>query len=632
MKKILLIDMDDLSSNVINQIFEDNNTDILRSNDINDAIKIARDNHLDLIITDIVNAKDDLSFIKDLKQINPQTSIIVLSDDVSRNTIQKSYNNGCNGFLPKPIHQESFMSIISTFLEPNNTQEKSTGSLYNNFGSGEETVLIVDDNLMNAELLKATLEQLNINSVIALNGPKALDLLNKYNFDLILLDIMMPEMSGFEVIKKIKENQSQKDIPVIFVSAMNDPKEVVKGFDLGSFAYVKKPFNTEELKAQVVNILKIKRLQDSLKQEKDKLDTIYNYAVDGIVLLDTEFRIESCNQQFLKWLNLKNENEIIGMDFCEVTKCSSFNKENIFSCQCRNQMNNVNFVQTNAVMIFDNKPMNVKHSCSKIFDKAGHLKGYLCLLIDINKDIEIEQQKETFIATLTHDLKTPIRAEMQAMELLLKGAFGDLQPAQAEIIQEILFSNKFMFNMIDTLLVNYKYENGNIVLVKEDLDINALIRACHRELKYMIDERQHAVGFDFEKEKEIVHADPIELKRILMNLFSNAINYTHANGVISISSYRVGNNLNISFKDNGYGISEERLSHIFEKYNTNSKKFRHVGTGLGLYISKKIAELHGGTISVESEENVGSCFTFSIPIPVSSVKEKHDISAMHAGL
>lgn len=253
-------------------------------------------------------------------------------------------------------------------------------------------------------------------------------------------------------------------------------------------------------------------------------------------------------------------------------------------------------------------------NCSKINNFEGELEGYIFILRDISVYKEIEKQKETFIATLTHDLKTPIRAESIALELLLKGNFGELNKEQEKMIRETLYSSKFMFNMLDVLLSKYKYENGEVILNKENLDINDLIKTNYNELKYLAETKNQQVIFDFTGEKLVIQADSLEIKRVITNLLSNAINYTPENGKIIIRTEIYNNEARVSFIDNGKGISEEDISRIFNKYMSSAKRFRQVGTGLGLYVTKQILEAHGGMILVESEEGKGSKFTFSLPL------------------
>jgi PAS domain S-box-containing protein len=471
-------------------------------------------------------------------------------------------------------------------------------------------VLIIDDNSMNTEILKETLEQIGQSSVVAYSGKQALDLVEKEKFDLILLDVMMPEMSGFDVIKQLKSKPSTQDIPVIFVSALDQTADIVKGFDLGSYEYITKPFKIEELKARILSILKIKDLQDQLKSEKEVLDLVFKFSADGIVILNSAFEIISCNELFLKWLNLSKE-EVINNNFCHLVG----HDQNFFLADNRLKSN-----EKHRDFCFeihagkDKEKRFFEISCSEITASLDETEGYILILRDVTAHKEIENQKETFVATLTHDLKTPVRAQMRALEMLLNEKFGKINDGQKDIIEETLNSNKYMFGMVDNLLATYRYENKSVTIQKHYFDVNSLIKNCYIQLKYLADDKKQTINFDFEEETLDLYADSLEIKRVIINLLSNAVNYTGECGQIIISSRLKNDNVIISFIDNGKGLSQEEISTLFNKYQSYAKKFRQVGTGLGLYLSKQIIESHNGTVSVISEEGSGSVFTIKLPI------------------
>jgi len=198
--------------------------------------------------------------------------------------------------------------------------------------------------------------------------------------------------------------------------------------------------------------------------------------------------------------------------------------------------------------------------------------------------------------------------------MFLNEKFGEISNNQKDIIEETLNSNKYMFGMVDNLLATYKYENKSINIQKHYFDVNGLIKDCYNRIKYLANDKNQIINFDFEGETLDLFADSLEITRVIMNLFSNAINYTGDYGQILVTSRLKNDSVIISFIDNGRGISQEEISGLFNKYQSYSKKFRQVGTGLGLYLSKRIVENHDGTITVESEEGKGSVFTVKLPI------------------
>jgi len=625
MANILIIENNLMNLEMATELLSVAGHNVLKSENASDGIKLARLKSPDLILMDLsLPVMDGLSATRILKQdlLTEKIPVVAFTAMVMDSDREKAFGAGCSGFISKPIDISTFVSLVESHLETRT--EKSNSCEYQNIYSDHSEkildsqykwhkILVVDDNPMNAELLKEILEQINQSSFIAYSGKQALKAVSKETFDLILLDVMMPEMSGFEVIEYLKSDPKTKDIPVIFITALNETDDIIKGLNLGSYEYIVKPFNIDELKARIINTLEIKDLQDQLREEKNKLDLIFRFSADGIVMLNSSFKIISCNERFIQWFG-SNKEDILGRDFYE-----------FFNCYCRepNYCSSLEFFGLNSFSEISVKNENGEKiyqiNYSKVFENESETEGYVLVLRDITEHKEVEKQKETFVATLTHDLKTPIRAEIMAMELLLKGNFGKLTNEQTDIVRDTLYSSKYMFSMVDNLLSTYRYENGNISLNKEDTDIISLIKTCCNELKYLIEDKNHLISFEFMEISIIVSVDILELKRVITNLLINAVSYTHEYGKIVIKSEIVNNEIQISFIDNGKGISKQDISRLFNKYTSQAKRFRQVGTGLGLYLSKQIIEAHGGSISVESEENKGSKFTFSLPLVPSLV-------------
>lgn len=636
MANILITDDNIMNIEMAGELLEKAGHFTIKTEKAEEGIKLAQINRPDLILMDLnLPEMDGLTATKILKEdiLTKDIPVLAFTAKVMQTDKEKAFEAGCCGFISKPIDVSTFVNNVENFLikkDANDIQSHHSVPFNqeNSLKNEKEmdmpvmtetkkkalykchTVLIIDDNPMNTELLKEALEQIGQNSVVTHSGKQALDLVEQEKFDLILLDVMMPEMNGFDVIKQLKSNTSTKDIPVIFVSALDQTNDIVKGFDLGSYEYVTKPFKIEELKARILSILKIKDLQDELKAEKEVLELVFKFSADGIVILNSAFEIISCNELFSKWLDLPKE-KIINHDFCSIV---GYDNDIYPIKQCLKTENSfMDFcleidTETNKEKKF------LEISCSEINPSLNEVDGYVLILRDVTAHKEIEQQKETFVATLTHDLKTPVRAQMRALDMLLNEKFGQINDSQKDIIEETLNSNKYMFGMVDNLLASYRYENKSVNIQKHYFDINDLIKNCYNQIKYLANDKKQTINFDFEDETLDLSADSLEIKRVIINLLSNAINYTGEYGQIIISSKLKNDTIIISFIDNGKGISQDEISSLFNKYQSYAKKFRQVGTGLGLYLSKQIIESHGGTISVISEEGSGSVFTIKLPI------------------
>ena len=704
MANILIVENNPMNFEIAAELLKQVGHEILGAETAQKGIQIAETKIPDMILMDLsLPDIDGLTLTKILKQnsLTKNIPIVAFTALVMQKDKEKAFNAGCSGFISKPININTFSHTINELLADHS--QRVQGQIFQSEATFSEStqngalktvslplkemernldniskevffsekknqrrssayisklatctnneskdfsfiqshnILVIDDNPMNTDLLRDLLSQINQNTTAANCGKQALEIVENQEFDLVLLDIMMPEINGFEVLEKLKQNPKTKDVPVIFISALSEIPDIVKGFDHGSYDYIIKPYNIEEVKARIMNILRIKDLQDELKKEKNKLDLIFKFSADALVMLDPDLRIVSCNDRFLEWFKLSKD-EAIGKIICNIFNCGQENcslvslnqhtqSEKSYATQAPSltsekplqdscpiinpslfdKINDKNYIQELTIQsALGNKVIEIKYS--KIQDDA---EGFVLVLRDVTLNKEIEIQKETFVATLTHDLKTPIRAEIRAMELLLKSHFGNLNHDQTDIIQDTLYSSKFMFSMVDNLLSTYKYDNGKITLKKESVDIHSLIKTCYNEQKHLINDKNIDVTLDFTEDNPLIYADNLEIKRVIMNILANSIAYSLDNGKIIIKTRILDKNLQVSFTDNGRGISDEELTHIFQKYTSYAKKFKQVGTGLGLYLTKQIIEMHGGGIFVESQLNKGSTFTFLIPV------------------
>ncbi len=590
MANILIVEDNDLNFELASELLKRTHHNTSWAHNAEECFKFLEKERPDLILMDIgLPFEDGFSITEKIKSniLTRDITVVAFTAMVMPEDRQRAIEAGCAGFIPKPIEVSTFVSTVENFIKGQNKSHN---------------ILAIDDNPMNAEIIKEALMSVNQNVVQAYSGQEALELIEREKFDLILLDIMMPGMSGFDVIKKLKANPRTAALPVVFVSALDSTDNIVKGFNLGSYEYIVKPFKVAELKARILNILKIKDLQDELTSEKKVFDIISEFSADSIVLLNRDFELLSCNKIFLEWLGM-GKKDVLNRKFCEIINCDSKN------CILDSDKDNISL---NFELQGENRRI-LGINCTRVYSPQGEVEGYVLVLRDITAYMEIEAQKETFVATLTHDLKTPVRAQLKALQMLLDGKFGKCSDSQGEIITEILNSNKYMASMLDNLLSTYKYENGNVALNRVEFDINTLIKSSCCELKYLAEEKKQNIIFDFEEESLEILADCIEIKRVIHNILYNAINYTCEGGRILISSRKAGNEAVMSFADNGRGMTEAEINSLFNKYSSHAKKFRKVGTGLGLYVSKQIVETHSGKISVESTEGRGSCFTVTLP-------------------
>ena len=227
------------------------------------------------------------------------------------------------------------------------------------------------------------------------------------------------------------------------------------------------------------------------------------------------------------------------------------------------------------------------------------------------EDDALQKQRETFIASLSHDLKNPTIAQIRAIELILKGKFGKILPEQREIMEMVLDSCKYMNAMLCSVLATYKNEKGTINLKSERVSVADLAAECTDEMVYIAKDKEIKIILENSAEQEYVWGDTVQLRRVVMNLLSNGIKYAYPNTKLKIRVYNEANKTCFMFQNKSPYLTAERQKNIFARYISYSKT--HCGIGLGLYVSKKIVEAHDGIIFVQSYEDERNIFGFKIP-------------------
>ena len=249
-------------------------------------------------------------------------------------------------------------------------------------------------------------------------------------------------------------------------------------------------------------------------------------------------------------------------------------------------------------------------SCLVIFLAIKNVK----LTINIKEGKEQDKKKQYFLANLVHDLKTPTNAQLSTLKMLNNETFGSLTLEQREMITLTHDSCKYMSDLIGTIMETYSHDNGEVQLQKNDFDIIKLIEDISEELKSLYIHNNQEIEFRKEDSKCMIYADKLQIKRVLSNLLANAITYGFDNTIITITLKHQKNHIEIIVKNISKQIPKKELNSIFDRYTkTQYAKYNKTGNGLGLYLSKKIVELHNGKIYAKSFVDGTCIFGFNIP-------------------
>lgn len=233
---------------------------------------------------------------------------------------------------------------------------------------------------------------------------------------------------------------------------------------------------------------------------------------------------------------------------------------------------------------------------------------------------ENEKLRNTFVSTLTHDLRTPLIAQKRVLKMY--NEFNNELPKEmSDMNTQLLKNNEHLLEMVNRLLESYQYESGKIVLSKEYFPLSKLVEECFTGVSPLAQAKDISLLNKVPTELPDIYADKHQLKRVLQNLISNALENIQEGHQIAVIARGWEEFITVEVEDNGPGISRELLPHLFTRYFTGNRLRQKIGSGLGLYICRMIVELHGGSIEARSELGQGTLIRFRIPQKVAIKRE-----------
>lgn len=421
-----------------------------------------------------------------------------------------------------------------------------------------------------------------------IKGKRETDLFSK-NDATILSKISQTALQG-KVIKKIIKMQSSNNI-----------------YDLIATPLV--------LAKEVFGVLVIARditKEVTLKSELEDQEQMFRSVLLGMPIAT-----------YLKDLsgNVTYENKM-ATDFLGLSDSDNANKWNYEEKRANEIKNEDNEIINNRQCISREKLITLKNNDKRwfkitkcpIINHEKQIIGICSVARDIDAEKTSAEQRETYVATLTHDLKTPTIAQIKALDLLLNNQMGPLNDEQRELLLLTKDSCNFMYEMLSTLLSTYKYENGDFVLNYEKCNILSLVEEVGNELDSMLKEKNAMIRINKEGNNFDTECDRMQIKRVLTNILGNAISYAYKDTEILINIKHDTDSIKFEIKNQSSYINPETMESLFKKYVSHAAKFNKVGFGLGLHLSKQIIDAHNGEIYAKSFKDNHNIFGFVLPL------------------
>lgn len=490
-------------------------------------------------------------------------------------------------------------------------------------GKIQPKILVVDDRPSNLVAIQKILKNVNAQIITAESGNDALKLMLEHEFTLALLDVQMPEMDGYELAELMRCDQDTAEIPIIFVSAIyTDKLNIFKGYEKGAFSFITKPFEPHELLTKIHFFIEKYHTEKAFDDSQKKYMDLYNNSPDMLISVDMATNtIIECNKT-LEIHTGFSRSQLIGSSVFDIySKDSVKIAQNAYKRFNEGEEKIIN-LELNIVGN-DGIELPVLLNATGLKDLHGKIIYSNSSLRDITelkktkKELETTLEKlqlynkelENFVYLTSHDLQEPMLTVMSFIQLLQDEYKEQLDQTANDYISYSLHAAKRLKELI-TALLNYlrvgRDEN------KTEVDLNELIEELLEELRGSIRKNNAEITVN-NLPKIFINSN--EMKHLFQNLISNAIKFKKKDSVpkITISAKDESNHWLFSIEDNGIGIEEKNFEKVFQIFKQLHVRGKYSGMGVGMAVCKKIVELHGGKIWLESKLNLGTTFYFTLP-------------------
>jgi len=487
-------------------------------------------------------------------------------------------------------------------------------------------LLVVDDDELNREIYRRNLEAAGHRVTVAPSGAQALHRLEEAVPDLIILDVHMPGMDGFEVCRRIRSQPPLADVPVLFITAKyHDDVSMAQGLALGANDYLAKPFNAAELVARVASVAsqgserialrqrtvglteEVEAKSHALVQSERRFREVVEHAADAICLIDRRGRFTEANRQT-----------------CRLLGCD---REMLLTRRAVDFLPPAEYVRLRGHVLTELKGRGAVEFCCQIRGAAGEpisvevsasvLGGELLVLArDIRERLALEeglrradrlQAIGELASGLVHEIRNPLTGIVATLSHWQHQ--GDLSPQRQEAVRRMLSETTRVEALLNDLL-NYARPRPPH---HQTVSIRDLFSQVASFMEAQVEAAGVTLSIEVEPESLTAVVDPHQFEQVLLNLGLNALQAMAGGGELHLLGTRLADGVRIEVRDTGAGIAAEDLAHIFQPFFTT--KHHGEGSGLGLALVQRIVQDHGGEVAVESAPGRGTTFSIHLPAP-----------------
>ncbi|KMQ68539.1 histidine kinase [Chryseobacterium sp. FH2] len=489
-------------------------------------------------------------------------------------------------------------------------------------------ILIVDDNQNNLYSLKKLLESKDFKVDIAGSGEEALGKALKNNYALIILDVQMPEMDGFEVAEALAGYSKTKEVPIIFLSAVNTEKKfITRGYASGGKDYVTKPVDPEILLLKVKTFYSLQEQNLAMKKTQQSLELEVKGRRESQVTMKSQIdhfhlMLESLPQiaftlneegivDFVngKWYEYSDSDT----DFPETHPDDLNIKDEFERCKRKGKALEL------EIRIKNSKSGVYRYHLLRVtpVHDGNIIKNWVGTFTDIDDQKKVEKEKDEFLSIASHELKTPLTSIKAYVQLLDRKLKLDKESAEAGFMTKVQDQIEKLNNLITDLLDVSKIENGKLKINKKPANLENVIDNAIETILQTHDENKVRIERHGIKPDILIPLDEVRIEQVLINFLTNAIKYSPQNNQIIVTTFvdEEEQEVKVNVTDFGIGIPDFKQDAVFHKfYRVEESSLQFQGMGIGLFICSEIIKQHHGNIGVSSKVDEGSTFYFTLPL------------------
>jgi two-component system, NtrC family, sensor kinase len=597
----------------------------------------------DLLILDLLLPDGDgLGFLEVIKR-DPTAGglpVMLLTSEAEVHHRLRGWAAGADDYVGKP-YDTAYVVARARELTRGRRAERA---------AGKGTLLIVDDSATWRAALKRLLEAEGYDVVAAATGEDGLRVAASLRPLAMVVDGALPGIDGRTVVNRFRLDPALRRTPILLLTGSSEAGDELSALDAGADAYLRKGSDEAVILARLHALL---RLADHLRGEGydvavantptacfsllavQPVDCVLlDLAVSGAAETCGELRTRPAWRDMVVLLLATQEDDAAviaginaGADDCvAVSGGLEVLKARLRAQFRRKQIEEENRTARELLLRKERDAAEARavrelaemraDLLADLQTKNEVLEGLNAELVASRDRAERESRFKTrFLSTMTHELRTPLNAVNGFSEILLEQTFGPLNERQAVSVQHILDSGRHLLEVVNTVLDIAKIEAGREDLHPEWGTVDAAFDNVHGMMRGVADKKGVRLGFHAAEHLPPLWADPLRLKQILVNLISNAVKFTSPGGSVEVRASVEGDHLRFEVEDTGVGIAAENLPRLFREFEQIATPGRHQeGTGLGLALTRRLVELHGGTITVESSVGVGTTFVVRLPL------------------